>query len=104
MRKLILMLTFISSSAAASDIISFKNGMTFNHKGHQTEKVGKCDVCHDNIKMSEDGQRATIVPPGKIAGFGKEWSHKYCKDCHDLYGEGPVSCNDCHKTIISHAR
>lgn len=104
MKKLILMLTFISSSAVAADIISLKNGMTFDHKGHQTEKVGKCYVCHDNMAMSDDGKKCVTTAPGKIAGFGKEWAHKYCKDCHDLYGEGPVSCNDCHKTKISRAK
>ena len=39
----------------------------------------------------------TTSKPGKIKGFGKEWAHKYCTDCHDLFGEGPVTCTDCHQ-------
>ncbi len=96
MKILVLILLLISSSAIASDIIKFKNGMTFNHKEHQTERVGKCFVCHDNVSVSEDGKKVSTTEPGKIKGFGKEWAHKYCTDCHELFGEGPVSCKDCH--------
>ncbi|HCE68386.1 MAG TPA: cytochrome C [Geobacter sp.] len=86
----------VASNASVSDIIRFKNGMTFNHKIHQTEKVGKCYVCHANVSVSADGKTVTTSEPGKIKGFGKEWSHKYCTDCHELFGEGPVTCKDCH--------
>jgi len=101
LKKLILILTLIASNAVASDIIQFNNGMTFNHKLHQTEKVGKCYVCHANVSVSADGKTVTTSEPGKIKGFGKEWSHKYCTDCHDLFGEGPVKCNDCHHLKVS---
>lgn len=87
----------VTADATATDIIKFKNGMTFNHKSHQTDKVGKCFVCHENISVSKDEKNVTISEPGKIRGFGKEWAHQYCKDCHDLFGEGPVSCSGCHK-------
>jgi len=97
LKKLVMILLLISSSAAASDIINFKNGMVFNHKGHQTERVGKCYVCHDNVSVSADGKNVTTTEPGKIKGFGKEWAHKYCTDCHELFGEGPVECKECHK-------
>ena len=101
MKKLTLILVLIASSAAASDTIQFKNGMTFNHKIHQTEKVGKCYVCHDNVQVSKDEKSFTTTEPGKIKGFGKEWAHINCKDCHELFGEGPVACNDCHhKKVI----
>lgn len=102
MKKLTLVMVFIATSAGASDIIEFKNGMIFNHKGHQTEKVGKCYVCHDNIAVTEDGSKVTRTEPGKIKGFCKEWAHKNCTDCHDLFGEGPVGCKDCHpKKVLS---
>ena len=97
MKKLALMLIIIASTASAAEVIKFNNGMTFDHKSHQTEKVGKCFVCHDNISVSENGGKVTTTQPGKIKGFGKAWAHQYCKDCHDLYGEGPVSCPDCHR-------
>lgn len=97
MKKLILIPLLIASSSGASEIITFKNGVSFDHKGHQTDKVGKCFVCHNNISVSEDGKTVTTTAPGRIKGFGKEWAHKYCTDCHELFGEGPVVCNDCHK-------
>jgi len=101
LKKLVLTLMLITSTSEAIDIISFKNGMTFNHKIHQTEKVGKCYVCHENVQVSGDGKNVTTTEPGKIKGFGKEWAHKYCTDCHDLFGEGPVKCNDCHHKKVS---
>jgi hypothetical protein len=91
------LLLCVQSGALAADVVEFKNGMTFNHKLHQTERVGKCFVCHDNVSVSKDGKTVTTTNPGKISGFGKEWAHKYCTDCHDLFGEGPVTCTDCHQ-------
>jgi hypothetical protein len=95
-----IMLVFVSmfavTAAQTEDIKKFKNGMTFNHTLHQTERVGKCFVCHENVSVSGDGTVVTTSKPGKIKGFGKEWAHKYCTDCHDLFGEGPVTCKDCH--------
>jgi hypothetical protein len=96
LKKLLVIFLLAASSATASDIIKFKNGMTFNHKGHQTDKVGKCDICHDNTTVSEDGKKVTSTEPGKIKNFGKEWAHKYCTDCHEAFGEGPVKCEGCH--------
>ncbi len=96
MKKLALIFLLFSTSSFASDIIKFKNGIIFNHKDHQNERVGKCFVCHDNVSVSEDGKKVTTSEPGKIKEFGKEWAHKNCTDCHDLFGEGPVSCADCH--------
>jgi hypothetical protein len=97
-KMIVTLLALLSSSAiaCAADVVELKNGMTFNHKLHQTERVGKCFVCHENVSVSSDGKVVTTTNPGKIKGFGKEWAHKYCKDCHDLYGEGPVACKDCH--------
>jgi hypothetical protein len=103
MGKLTLILLLIASSAAASDIIKFKSGMTFDHKGHQSEKVGKCYVCHDNVAVSKDERVVTLSNPSKIAGFGKDWAHKNCTDCHDLFAAGPVTCNECHHTSVSSA-
>jgi hypothetical protein len=103
MGKITLILLLIASSAAASDIIKFKNGMTFDHKGHQSEKVGKCYVCHDNVAVSKDEKIVTSSNPSKIAGFGKDWAHKNCTDCHDLFAAGPVTCNECHHTSVSSA-
>jgi hypothetical protein len=81
----------------AADVVTFKNGVSFNHKKHQTDRVGKCFVCHNNVSVSNDEKIVTTTIPGKIKGFGKEWAHKNCIDCHDLFGEGPVKCKDCHQ-------
>jgi len=103
MGKLILVLLLVASNSTASDVISFKNGMSFNHKGHQNEKVGKCYVCHDNVNVSNDESSVATKAPSKIVGFGKEWAHKNCTDCHDLFSAGPVTCNECHHSTISAA-
>ena len=65
----------------------------FNHVAHQTDRVGKCYVCHE-----ESANPANTFKPGKIKGFGKAWAHKNCVDCHSLY-EGPTDCKGCH-TIL----
>lgn len=63
-------------------IIKFKNNVVYDHEGHK----GDCISCHDTLDGSQ-----------KIAGFGKEWAHKVCIGCHNSVGNGPTSCNDCHK-------
>lgn len=85
MKVTLILLLLIATSSFADDIIKMKNGMVFNHGGHQTTKVGDCSVCHE------------AKPPGKIPGFGKEWAHKNCTDCHEAFNEGPTTCKDCHK-------
>ena len=85
MNVLLLIMLLISSTSYAEDILVFKNGMKFNHTMHQTEKVGICSACHDQ------------EPAGKITGFGKEWSHINCIECHDVFKEGPTDCKGCHK-------
>ncbi len=86
------------SGLHAADVITLRNGMPFNHKGHQNERVGKCYVCHDNVTVSKDEKQIVTGVPGKIAGFGKEWIHNNCRDCHELFGEGPTKCNECHRS------
>lgn len=103
MVKLIVLFVCIASTSFASDVIRFKSGIVFDHKGHQNGKVGKCYVCHDNVTVSADEKTVTTSNPAKIAGFGKEWAHKNCKDCHDLYAAGPVTCNECHHSTVSAA-
>lgn len=85
-----------STSVLAADIMEFKKGVVFNHKLHQSQKVGKCFACHENISVSKDEKTITTTEPGKIKEFGKEWAHKYCKDCHETFDEGPVDCKGCH--------
>lgn len=80
---LLLVLMMATTAFAADDVLLFKNGMKFNHALHQTEKVGICSACHEQ-------------EPGKIVGFGKEWSHKNCIECHDIFKEGPTNCRGCH--------
>ena len=89
--KMIAVLLLILSAAtlAAAEDLIFKHGVKFDHKGHQTENVGNCTVCHDD----------TV---GKIPGFGREWAHKRCIICHDLLNEGRnTNCAACHMTMGS---
>jgi hypothetical protein len=97
LKVLTIVLVLFTSSVFAADVVTFKNGVSFNHKKHQTDRVGKCFVCHNNVSVSTDEKIVTTTIPGKIKGFGKEWAHKNCIDCHDLFSEGPVNCKDCHQ-------
>jgi len=85
MKKAFVLLILIATNTFANDVIKLKKGVVFNHLGHQTTKVGDCSVCHET------------KPYGKIPGFGKEWAHKYCTDCHEAFSEGPTKCAECHK-------
>lgn len=86
---IVIVLALFSSNLFAADVLTLKHGVEFNHKSHQTEKVGSCTVCH--------GEHV-----GKINGFGKEWAHKNCINCHKLHNEGrPANCGGCHKTMGS---
>ena len=85
MKVLVVLIIMSATTAfAADEILLLKNGMTFNHTIHQTEKVGICSACHDQ------------EPPVRIPDFGKEWSHKNCIECHDIFKEGPTECRGCH--------
>jgi Cytochrome c7 and related cytochrome c len=82
-------LALFASNSFAADVLMFKHGVEFDHKGHQTKKVGTCTVCHEE-------------QVGKIKGFGKEWAHKNCINCHNLHNAGrPATCGGCHKTMGS---
>lgn len=74
-----------TATVAASEVAKLKAGTLFSHTAHQTDNVGICSVCHENQPI-----------PGKIAGFGKEWAHINCIDCHNLYEKGPEQCAGCH--------
>jgi len=76
---------FTAGIAMAADTITLpaKNGdVTLNHKTHGA--LG-CTKCH----AAEAG--------GKIEGFGKDWAHKTCKECHQEKSMGPTKCGECHK-------
>lgn len=83
MKVMLVLLSLIATTAYADEMLQFKNGMKFNHTKHQADKVGICSACHEKES-------------GKIPGFGKEWSHKNCIECHDTFKEGPTTCEGCH--------
>lgn len=86
-RMIVIVLALFAATSFSADILMFKHGVEFDHKGHQTEKVGTCTICHEE-------------QIGKINGFGKEWAHKHCINCHNLHNEGrPANCGGCHKTM-----
>ena len=90
MKMIAVLLSILSAATlAAADDLILKHGVKFDHKSHQTERVGNCTVCHDD----------TV---GKIPGFGREWAHKRCIICHDLLNEGRnTNCGGCHVTMGS---
>ena len=76
-----------AGSVCAADVMEFPAKMgkvTFNHKGHQEKVKGGCTTCH------------ATAAGGKIEGFGKDYAHKTCKECHAKSG-GPTKCGECHK-------
>ena len=89
MKKIIAALAltiFAAGTAMAADTITLpaKNGnVTFNHKMHQ-DTLKDCKICHER-------------GPGKIEGFGKDFTHKTCKGCHEEKKAGPTKCGECHK-------
>jgi hypothetical protein len=85
MKKMIiavLALTAFASSAFAADVIEMKKGVSFKHKMH-VDMLKDCKKCHEK-------------GPGKIAGFGKDFAHKTCKECHTEMKKGPTNCKGCH--------
>jgi hypothetical protein len=87
MKKIVIvLLLLIAVNAFASDIIKMKKGVVFSHISHQGEKVGLCSACHVELEGT----------PGKIPGMGKDWAHKTCVECHDIFEVGPTKCAGCH--------
>jgi cytochrome c553 len=88
MKKIVMamfVLVAFVGSAFAADVIEMKKGVKFNHKAHQTA-AGNCKKCHEKAEG------------GKIAGFGKEFAHKQCKECHAEKKVGQdAKCKFCHK-------
>lgn len=86
MKKMIitvLALTAFAGSAFAADVVEMKKGVTFKHKAH-AEAIKDCTKCHDN------------AAGGKIEGFGRDFAHKKCKECHSEMKKGPTNCKGCH--------
>jgi hypothetical protein len=86
MKKIMIVVVLLATNAYAADVFTFKRGVVFNHAGHQSDKVGLCSACH----VETEGT------PRKIPGFGKEWAHKTCIECHDIFEKGPTTCDGCH--------
>ena len=78
-----LVITVFALPAFAADVIELKKGVSFKHKAH-VEALKECKKCHDT------------PAGGKIAGFGKEFAHKKCKECHAEMKKGPTNCKGCH--------
>jgi hypothetical protein len=86
MRKMIvavLALTAFAGTAFAADVIEMKKGVNFNHKTH-SDTLKDCTKCHAK------------AAGGKIEGFGKDFAHKKCKECHTDGKKGPTNCKGCH--------
>ena len=86
MKKMIIAVfavTAFAGAAFAADVMELKKGVTFNHKAHG-EALKDCTKCH--AKASG----------GKIEGFGKDYAHKKCKECHTEMKKGPTNCKGCH--------
>ena len=84
------MIILMTALILNTSVIQLKD-VTFNHSAHQTERVGKCFVCHEPSANPNEEFKT-----GKIKGFGKDWAHTNCIGCHDLFSEGPIQCKDCH--------
>ena len=86
MKKMIvavLAVAVFAGSAFAADVIEMKRGVVFKHKAH-VEMLKDCTKCH------------ATAQGGKIEGFGKDFAHKKCKDCHNEMKKGPTQCKGCH--------
>lgn len=86
MKKMIVAVLAVAAfagSACAADVMEFKKGVSFNHKAHG-EALKDCTKCHAS------------AAGGKIEGFGKDFAHKKCKECHADMKKGPTNCKGCH--------
>jgi hypothetical protein len=86
MKKILVSLLAVgvfTGSAFAADVIEMKKGVSFKHKAH-AEALKDCKKCHDKAEG------------GKIEGFGKDYAHKKCKECHTDMKKGPTNCKGCH--------
>jgi Ni/Co efflux regulator RcnB len=86
MKKIIIALlavTVFAGSAVAADVIEMKKNVSFKHKAH-ADALKDCTKCHAKAEG------------GKIDGFGKDYAHKACKDCHNDMKKGPTNCKGCH--------
>jgi hypothetical protein len=86
MKKILVSLLVVSvfaGSAFAADVIELKKGVSFKHKAH-AEAIKDCTKCHAKAEG------------GKIEGFGKDFAHKQCKECHTEMKKGPTNCKGCH--------
>jgi len=86
MKRIIIALFVVASyagSVCAADVIEMKKGVSFSHKRH-AEALKDCKKCHENAEG------------GKMSGFGKEFAHKTCKECHTTMKKGPTNCKGCH--------
>lgn len=59
--------------------------VSFDHDKHIKINEKRCDNCHEGGVI------------GKITGFDKEWAHRLCEGCHEVFSEGPTQCDGCHK-------
>jgi hypothetical protein len=81
--KFIAILLLTATFAQASDTMKLGT-VEFNHKQHQIRNDNKCDNCHE-LKI------------GKVEDFDKEWAHRVCAGCHEVFDQGPTDCKGCHK-------
>jgi len=95
MKKLLVAVAVVAVSVAGVSAEELRDRMefpasqgtvVFYHLNHINEIHGACQPCHAGT-------------PGRIAGFGKEWAHRICLECHaprEGYPEGPTRCEGCH--------
>ncbi len=83
---LVLLLTCLSGSALAADVVTIKasNGnITFNHKAHQGRVP--CTACHKD------------ATPTRLQ-LNRDFAHHLCRGCHEIRGgNAPVKCDACHR-------
>lgn len=72
---------------------NFVNPVMMSHVKHQ-EAGMKCVQCHHRNGNNDRLKQCAACHKG---GEGRDLMHNFCIGCHLTKGEGPVTCQDCHR-------
>jgi predicted CXXCH cytochrome family protein len=85
MYAVIFILSFIlfSQTVCSAKMRQSLIDIKFDHEKHKQLNDNRCENCHGET-------------PGVIEGYNREWVHRVCTGCHEIFEAGPIGCKSCH--------